>query len=105
LVERFGIQGGYAMTFARPRSFRAISASIVLAASLALAAPARAQTYDPAWPVCLQVVSSLGGSYYQCAYTTMAQCQATASGRAASCLANPYYAGPGGRGARRPRVY
>lgn len=55
------------------------------------AAPARAQTYDPNYPVCLQVYQR-GGGYIACGFTSMAQCQATASGRAAQCLVNPYYA-------------
>jgi hypothetical protein len=52
---------------------------------------ARAQTYDPAFPVCLRVVPWGGGSYYRCAYHTMGQCRAAAAGQ--SCSLNPYYAG------------
>ena len=57
------------------------------------AAPAQAQTYDPNYPVCLQVYQSMVDYYFDCTYRTMAQCQASASGRAASCVVNPYYAG------------
>jgi hypothetical protein len=67
--------------------------------------PALAQTYDPAYPVCLHVYA-LGASYYDCRYTSVPQCNATASGRAAQCEINPYFAGtrvPAGR--RYPRVY
>jgi Protein of unknown function (DUF3551) len=57
------------------------------------AGQARAQTYDPAYPVCMHVVPWGGGAYYDCSFTTMAQCAASASGRAAQCDINPYYAG------------
>jgi hypothetical protein len=52
-----------------------------------------AQTYDPAFPVCMYVVTRGGGGYYDCTYRTMAQCAASASGRAAQCDPNPYYSG------------
>ena len=55
------------------------------------AAPARAQTYDPAYPVCLHVYNR-GSDYYQCRYTSLPQCNASASGRAAQCVINPYFA-------------
>ena len=45
-------------------------------------APSHAQTYDPNFPVCLQVYAPRGG-YIDCSYTSLAQCQATASGRGA----------------------
>ncbi|WP_333909370.1 DUF3551 domain-containing protein [Bradyrhizobium sp. CCBAU 11434] len=64
----------------------------ILTLSVAFAAGhARAQTYDPAFPVCLRVVSWGGGPYYKCAYQTMGQCRAAANGQ--SCSLNPYYAG------------
>ena len=69
------------------------------------AAPARAQTYDPDYPVCMHVVA-LGISYEDCSYYTMDQCRASAAGRAAQCNVNPYYAGarePFARGHRRQR--
>ena len=42
--------------------------------------PARAQTYDPAYPVCLHVYAR-GANYYECRYTSLPQCNALASGR------------------------
>ncbi len=54
------------------------------------AAPAQAQTYDPNYPVCLQVYQSMVDYYFDCTYRTMAQCQASASGRSAQCVVNPY---------------
>ena len=53
---------------------------------------AAAQTYDPAYPVCMNI-ARLGGSYYECRYTSLAQCNASASGRGAVCVINPYFAG------------
>ncbi len=64
-------------------------------AAVSAAAPARAQTYDPNYPVCLQVYQGGFTDYYfECGYTSIPQCNASASGRAAQCIVNPYYAGP-----------
>jgi Protein of unknown function (DUF3551) len=80
------------------------TALTILAATIALPASAPAQTYDPSYPVCLQVYQGFVDYYFECHYRTMAQCQATASGRAAQCVVNPYYGGPkGGRGKRQQR--
>ena len=71
-------------------------------AAVLTAAPARAQTYDPAYPVCLHVWGP--ANYYECRYASLAQCNASASGRAAQCDINPYFAKgrlPGGRHYRR----
>ena len=84
------------------------TALTILATMIALPAPARAQTYDPSYPVCLQVYQSMVDFYFECHYRTMAQCAASASGRSAQCVVNPYYAGPNaGRGKRqkRPQPY
>ena len=72
----------------------AAMASTTLAAMLSLATPAAAQMYDPRYPVCLQVYQSMVDYYFECAYTSIPQCQMSASGRNASCVVNPYYAGP-----------
>ena len=73
-------------------------ASTTMAVLFILAAgpPARAQTYDPNYPVCIQVVQGFGGTYIDCSFTSIAQCAATASGRGATCLINPFFA-PTGR--------
>jgi hypothetical protein len=66
-------------------------------------APARAQTFDPAFPVCMDVVQ-FETSYEDCTYYTMDQCRASASGRSAMCRINPFYGGasaPRGRHERR----
>jgi hypothetical protein len=57
------------------------------------AAPAQAQTYDPNYPVCLQIYDDMVHYYFGCRYTSIPQCQASASGRAAQCVVNPFYAG------------
>jgi hypothetical protein len=63
-------------------------------ATLFVAADASAQTYDPRYPVCMHVYSlgGRGGDFFDCSFTSLPQCQATASGRSASCDPNPYYA-------------
>ena len=67
-------------------------------------APATAQTYDPAYPVCLHVYKD-GANYYQCSYTSLPQCNASALGRAAECVINPYFAGEEEPGKRQYRPY
>ncbi len=90
----------------QPTRFRTAAMGIaMLAASLAPTAPAFAQTYDPAYPVCLQVYQGFVDFYFECAYMNMAQCQASASGRSASCVVNPYYKGRAATAPRRKRVH
>ena len=74
--------------------------AILVAGAAAIAAPARAQIYDPAFPFCVQVYQGFVDYYFDCAYYTWAQCQASALGRVASCVANLYNAGR----ARKPVV-
>jgi hypothetical protein len=68
---------------------RRVSLVAVIGAMLP-ASPARAQTYDPAYPICLQVFGVQGG-YIACGYTSMNQCRLSAWGRAAQCIVNPYF--------------
>jgi hypothetical protein len=78
----------------------------ILAIETVSIGPAAAQTYDPAYPVCLHVYTR-GANYYECRYTSLPQCNASASGRAAQCVINPYFAGssaPAGY-RRHRRVY
>ena len=75
---------------------------MALSVAAILAAPARAQTYDPTYPVCIQTYG-ITGNYIGCSYVSMDQCRASASGRAAQCIANPYYVGAPSR--RKPRGY
>ena len=67
--------------------------AILTIGTVLISAPAPAQTYDPAFPVCLQTYGR-AGSYIACGYTSLAQCNASASGRAAQCIINPYFARP-----------
>jgi hypothetical protein len=71
--------------------------AIAFGAILFAAPPAQAQTYDPNYPICLQVYDDMVHFYFECSYTSMAQCAASASGRSAQCGVNPYYAKPGAR--------
>jgi hypothetical protein len=72
---------------------RIATLATLIAATILTAAPVRAQTYDPAYPVCLQVYQGFNDYYFECAYTSLPQCNASASGRAAQCIVNPYYVG------------
>ena len=82
------------------------SALIVLAVvAVQIAAPAQAQTYDPNYPVCLQVYDDMVHYYFECSYTSMAQCAASASGRSAQCVVNPYFAKTHAPGPRRKRSH
>ena len=87
---------------------RVLALAIVAFGAACAATPALTQTYDPAYPVCLQIYQgSMVDYYFECAYQTMAQCQMSASGRSASCVVNPYYKGRAAPGPRRkkPRQY
>jgi hypothetical protein len=82
-----------------------ISALMIFAIGMVwVGSAARAQTYDPHYPVCMHVVG-LGSSYYDCSFTTLAQCAASASGRSAQCDVNPFYAGASNAFARSDRRY
>jgi hypothetical protein len=78
--------------------------AILTIATVLTAAPAGAQTYDPAYPVCLHVYGR-GANYYECRYTSLPQCNASASGRAAQCVINPYFASAQAPAQRHRRVY
>ena len=63
---------------------------VVLAIGVMLTiAPSHAQTYDPRYPVCAEIVE-WGGFHIDCSFTSLPQCQATASNRG-WCFANPYF--------------
>jgi hypothetical protein len=86
---------------------RNLALAILTIATVSAAPSARAQTYDPKYPVCLQIYQGYTDYYFECAYTSLPQCRMSASGRAAQCVVNPYYAGasPGRRDRRNRRVY
>ncbi|QWG20080.1 DUF3551 domain-containing protein [Bradyrhizobium sediminis] len=87
---------------------RILALAILTIATFLTATPTLAQTYSPDYPVCLQVYQGWRDYYFECAYTSLAQCNMSASGRAAQCIINPYYAGakasPGRRDRRHRRV-
>ena len=60
----------------------------ILALGMVSTTPAMAQTYDPNYPVCLQYARD---GYIDCSFSSIPQCNATASGRGATCYANPYF--------------
>jgi hypothetical protein len=66
------------------------------------AASAQAQTYGTNYPVCLQTFGRFNA--ISCSYISMEQCRWSASGRAAQCITNPYFAGANqGRTRRQSR--
>ena len=82
------------------------TALTILAATIALSAPAPAQTYDPSYTVCLQIYQGgIADFYFECRYQTMGQCMASASGRSAQCVVNPYYGGPKAKRSKRQQQY
>jgi hypothetical protein len=52
--------------------------------------PTHAQTYDPRYPVCMQLARD-GSINWSCEYTSVAQCATSAIGRAGSCVMNPNF--------------
>jgi len=66
---------------------RNLALAILMIGAILTALPAQAQTYGGTSPVCLRWAKS-----YDCSFTSLAQCNASASGRTAECYINPYYA-------------
>jgi hypothetical protein len=69
---------------------RMTALAVFAVGSFSAAAPAQAQTYGGGYPVCLHVYGPI--SYYECSFTSIPQCNASASGRSAQCVVNPYFA-------------
>jgi hypothetical protein len=65
-------------------------------------APTVAQTFDPNYPVCMQVIA-LNMNYIDCRFVSTEQCKASVSGRAGYCFSNPYFANPHFGKRSRPR--
>ena len=68
----------------------ALLASLITVTVVA-ASPARAQSYNPDYPVCMQVYSPF--QYFDCSFFSIRDCKVSASGRGAQCVVNPYFAG------------
>ncbi|WP_374207789.1 DUF3551 domain-containing protein [Bradyrhizobium sp. 190] len=81
-----------------------MACTILTIAAVVAAVSAHAQTYDPNYPVCLQTYA-IGGGNIDCSFTSLAQCAASASGRSAQCLNNPYFAQGGRKLLRQRGVY
>jgi len=72
---------------------RVVVLAILTIATISMTSPARAQTYNPRYPVCMKVIEMFGGERYECLYTSLEQCAQSALGLAATCVVNPYYGG------------
>lgn len=86
------------------RNASAMLGLLAISAISAIATVPAQAGYD--YPVCLRVYGP--ANYNECGYTSMAQCQATASGRAAECYPNAFAAdisAPPGRKYRRHGAY
>ena len=64
--------------------------TILASGTILAATPAQAQTYDPNYPVCMQLYGDKG-NYIDCRYTSLTHCSASASGRAAQCFTKPIF--------------
>jgi hypothetical protein len=80
---------------------RILALAILMTGTIAAAAPAAAQTYDPRYPVCLHVYGPI--NYYECRYASIDECDLSASGRPAQCIINPYFADAAAPAERRYR--
>ena len=60
--------------------------ALMAAVAVSVAAPAAAGEF----PYCIKGCD-FGGGAGDCSFSSLAQCQATASGRDASCAVNPYF--------------
>jgi hypothetical protein len=63
----------------------------ILAIGSLVVDPVRAQTFDPNYPVCIHFYGEVAGERMACAFKSLTQCAAAASGLPATCLINPYF--------------
>lgn len=66
----------------------------MIVAAISAASSARAQNYNPRYPVCMKVIENFGGERNECIYYSLPQCAQRASGLGATCILNPFYRGP-----------
>ena len=83
---------------------RVLVCTFLAIGAVLVAAPVRAQTYDPDFPVCIQTYA-IGGGSIDCSFTSLGQCAASASGRAAQCLNNPFFTQRDRKPPRQRAVY
>jgi len=81
---------GSALALGKLEMRRAILAALTVTGLTALAT-APAEAVGTRYPFCIQGDEYPGLS--NCTFTSYEQCQATASGRTLSCIANPYFVG------------
>jgi hypothetical protein len=79
VAEDLGCDGGFMR-----RAWLALMAAGAVSAAVAMPASARE------FPYCIKGCD-FGGGGGDCSFVSLAQCQATASGRDAYCAANPYF--------------
>jgi hypothetical protein len=91
-------------TVAEPKevAMRIVVLAILAIAMMSATGEARAQTFDPAFPVCMHI-GLWGGDREDCSYHTLPECRASAAGRGGVCSPNPYYAGSTASRERRDR--
>ena len=82
---------------------RKVILAVLAASGLAALGAAPAEAVGTRYPFCLQGDEYPALSY--CTFTSYEQCQATASGRFLTCIANPYYIGYIGESEPPPAGY
>jgi hypothetical protein len=72
---------------------RVLALAILTIVAVSANSSARAQTYNPRYPVCMKVIEMFGGERYECLFYSLEQCAQSAFGLAATCVVNPYFGG------------
>lgn len=72
---------------------RILFLAILTIAAISAASTARAQNYNPRYPVCMKVIENFGGERNECIYDSLQQCAQRAAGLGATCIVNPFYRG------------
>ena len=82
-----------------------LSIAVLALAPLVVIKPAQGQWYDPSFPICMHVFGEQEGERMDCEFTSLGQCAASASGRSAMCVVNPYFVRPSDRHVHHRRAY
>ena len=61
---------------------RILFVAMLTIAAVSAASSARAQAYNPRYPVCMKVIEMFGGERNECAYYSLQQCRQRAAARA-----------------------
>lgn len=69
---------------------RTFACVVIVLMTMSAPGPAAAQRFGGNFPVCLQEWEWGGGTYISCQYQSFEACRASAAGRSAMCLDNPY---------------